>query len=79
MSDLKPHYCHSGGMDLILPPAVSIMAGSGRAVLALTGYMEGNGQELIIGMQINSCPICSEPLSATGVKLDRIKRVEGLK
>lgn len=86
MSDLKPHHCHRGGMDINPPSHVSIVAGDGRAAIMFefqlsyfTGQKADKEKTVASGAPINTCPFCAEPLSATGVKLDRIKRMEGLK
>lgn len=74
MSD-KPgfHRCHAGTENIMTPFTAEIALSGTTAALAL----EAGGVRMAV--PINACPFCLEPLTDLGRKLDRMKRVEGLK
>lgn len=67
------HRCHAGSENIQIPATVEIALFGTTAAFAI----EARGVRLAV--LINACPICLEPLTPVGRKLDRMKRVEGLK
>ena len=77
--DTKPgfHRCHAGVENITMPHSMALAIVGERVILSLESVFAG--EEVHIGIEVNACPLCLEPLNALGRTLDRMKRIEGLK